>query len=121
MYVKQCCCIFKRKPDPWAFLRSNTELGEGDFFPQRHCFGNSFVVLRKVDMMGKTFSSSFVRDYRYIYFLLFFFFKGLEPHLFQYQLPLRGRMIQAFQDSLPMITDLLNNLGLNHRKNIKFV
>ena len=49
-------------------------------------------------------------------FFLIFFYKGLEPHLFQYQLPLRGRMNQAFQDSLPMITDLLNNLGLNYRQ-----
>ena len=31
-------------PDSWAFVGSNIELGEGDFFPQRHCFGNSFVT-----------------------------------------------------------------------------
>ena len=37
------------------------ELGEGDFFRQRCRFGNSFVGL-KVDVMGKTFSSSFVWD-----------------------------------------------------------
>ena len=41
---KQCCCVFKRKLDPWAFVGSNIELGEGDFFPQRHGFGNSFVA-----------------------------------------------------------------------------
>ena len=41
---KQCCCVLKRKPDPWAFLGSNIELGEGDFFPQRRRFGNAFVV-----------------------------------------------------------------------------
>ena len=41
---KQCCCVLKRKPDPWAFLGSNIELGEGDFFPQRRPFGNTFVV-----------------------------------------------------------------------------
>ena len=34
----------KRKPDPWAFVGSNIELGEGDFFPQRRRLGNSFVV-----------------------------------------------------------------------------
>ena len=41
---KQCCCVFKRKPDPWAFVESNIELGEGVFFPQRCRFGNSFVA-----------------------------------------------------------------------------
>ena len=41
---KQCCCVFKRKPDPWAFVGSNIELGEGVFFPQRRRFGNSFVA-----------------------------------------------------------------------------
>ena len=41
---KQCCCVFKRKPDPWAFVGSNFELGEGVFFMQSHWFGNSFVV-----------------------------------------------------------------------------
>ena len=35
---------FKRKPDPWAFVGSNIELGEGVFFPQRRRFGNSFVA-----------------------------------------------------------------------------
>ena len=59
---KQCCCVFKRKPDPWAFVGSNIESGEGVFFPQRRRFGNSFVAERKVDMMGEPFSSSFVRD-----------------------------------------------------------
>ena len=58
---KQCCCVFKRKPDPWAFVGSNIELGEGVFFPQRRRL--EIVLLRgKVDMMGKTFSSSVVRD-----------------------------------------------------------
>ena len=41
---KQCCCVFKRKPDPWAFVGSNIESGEGVFFPQRRRFGNSFVA-----------------------------------------------------------------------------
>ena len=41
---KQCCCVFKKKPDPWTFVGSNIELGEGVFFPQRHRFGNSFVT-----------------------------------------------------------------------------
>ena len=41
---KQCCCVFKRKPDPWAFVGSNIELGEGVFFPQRRRFRNSFVA-----------------------------------------------------------------------------
>ena len=41
---KQCCCVFKRKPYPWAFVESNIELGEGVFFPQRCRFGNSFVA-----------------------------------------------------------------------------
>ena len=41
---KQCCCVFKRKPDPWAFVGSNIELGEGVFFRQRRRFGNSFVA-----------------------------------------------------------------------------
>ena len=41
---KQCCRVFKRKPDPWAFVGSNIELGEGVFFPQRRRFGNSFVA-----------------------------------------------------------------------------
>ena len=41
---KQCCCVFKRKPDPWAFVGSNIELGQGVFFPQRRRFGNSFVA-----------------------------------------------------------------------------
>ena len=41
---KQCCCVFKRKPDPWAFVASNIELGEGVFFMQRRPFGNSFVA-----------------------------------------------------------------------------
>ena len=59
---KQCCCVFKRKPDPWEFLGSNIESEEGVFFPQRRRFGNSSVAERKVDMMGKPFSSSFVRD-----------------------------------------------------------
>ena len=36
--------VFERKPDPWAFVGSNIELGEGDFFPQRRYFGNSFVA-----------------------------------------------------------------------------
>ena len=40
---KQCCCVFKRKPDSSAFVGSNIELGEGDFFPRSRCFGNSFV------------------------------------------------------------------------------
>ena len=31
---KQCCCVFKRKPDAWAFVGSNIELGEGVFSPQ---------------------------------------------------------------------------------------
>ena len=58
---KQCCCVFKRKPDPWVFEGSNIELGEGVFFPQRRCL-EIVLLRRKVDMMGKTFSSSFVRD-----------------------------------------------------------
>ena len=37
-----CCYVFKRKPDPWAFVGSNIELGEGVFFAQRRRFGNSF-------------------------------------------------------------------------------
>ena len=41
---KQCCCVFKRKPDPWAFVGSNIELGEGVFFLQRRRFENSFVA-----------------------------------------------------------------------------
>ena len=41
---KQCCCVFKRKPVPWAFVGSNIELGEGVFIPQRRRFGNSFVA-----------------------------------------------------------------------------
>ena len=41
---KQCCCVFKRKPDPWAFVGSNIGLGEGVFLPQRRRFGNSFVA-----------------------------------------------------------------------------
>ena len=60
---KQCRCVFKRKPDPLAFVGSNIELGEGVFSPQ--C-----VVL---DMMGKTFSSNFVRDCR---LQLFFIWSG---------------------------------------------
>lgn len=32
------------RPDSWAFVGSNIEVGEGDFFLQRHCFGNSFVT-----------------------------------------------------------------------------
>ena len=55
---KQCCCVLKRKPDPWVFVGSNSELGEGDFFPQRHRL-KIVLLCRKVDMMGKTFSSSF--------------------------------------------------------------
>ena len=38
------CYVFKRKPDPWAFVGSNIELREGDFFPQRCHFGNSIVA-----------------------------------------------------------------------------
>ena len=34
----------KKKPDPWAFVGSNIELGEGLFFPQRRHSGNSFVA-----------------------------------------------------------------------------
>ena len=41
---KQCCCVFKRKRDPWAFVGSNIELGEGVFFPQRRRFRNTFVA-----------------------------------------------------------------------------
>ena len=49
---KQCCCVFKRRPDPWAFVGSNIELGEGVFFPQRRRL--EIVLLRgKVDVMGK--------------------------------------------------------------------
>ena len=33
---KQCCCVFKRKPDPWAFVGSNFGLGEGVIFTQSH-------------------------------------------------------------------------------------
>ena len=32
------------RPDSWAFVGSNIEVGERDFFLQRHCFGNSFVT-----------------------------------------------------------------------------
>ena len=42
-------------------MGSNIELGEGVFFSQRRRFGR-VLLRRKVDMMGKTFSSSFVRD-----------------------------------------------------------
>ena len=42
-------------------MGSNIELGEGVFFPQRRRL-EIVLLLRKVDMMGKTFSSSFVRD-----------------------------------------------------------
>ena len=42
--LKAMFCVFKRKPDPWAFVGSNIELGEGVFFPQRRRFGNSFVA-----------------------------------------------------------------------------
>ena len=56
-------CVLKRKPDPWAFVGSNIELGEGVFSPQ--CVVLEIVLLRrKVDMVGKTFSSSFVWDCR---------------------------------------------------------
>ena len=41
---KQCCCVFKKKPGPWALVGSNIELGEGVFFPQTRPFGNSFVA-----------------------------------------------------------------------------
>ena len=41
----QCCGVLKRKPDPWAFLGSNIELGEEDFFPQRRRLGNTFIVI----------------------------------------------------------------------------
>ena len=41
---KQCCCVFKRKPDPWVLVGSNIELGERVFFPQRCRFRNSFVA-----------------------------------------------------------------------------
>ena len=41
---KQCFCIFKRKPDPWAFVGRNIHLSEGNFFPQSRRFGNSFVA-----------------------------------------------------------------------------
>ena len=33
---KRCCCVFKRKPDPWVFVGSNFELGKGVFFTQSH-------------------------------------------------------------------------------------
>ena len=56
-----CCCVFKRKPDPWAFVGSNIELGEGVFFPSFGVVLEIVLLRRKVDMMGKTFSSSFVR------------------------------------------------------------
>ena len=42
-------------------MGSNIELGEGVFFPQRRRL-EIVLLLRKVDMMGKTFSSSFIRD-----------------------------------------------------------
>ena len=42
-------------------MGSNIELGEGVFFPQRRVL-EIVLLRRKVDMMGKTFSSSFVRD-----------------------------------------------------------
>ena len=69
---KQCCCVFKRKPEPWAFVGSNIELGEGDFSPQ-YVVLEIVLLRRKVDMMGKTFSSSFVRDWR---LQLFFIWSG---------------------------------------------
>ena len=53
-------CI-QKKPDPWAFVGNNIELEEGDSF--RNGVVLKIVLLRrKVDMMGKTFSSSFAKD-----------------------------------------------------------
>ena len=34
-------CLQKKA---WIFVGSNIELGEGDFFLQSRCFGNSFVA-----------------------------------------------------------------------------
>ena len=53
-YTHMCPCVLLKsgfffmlciqKSDPWACVGSNIELGEGDFFPQRRRFGNSFVA-----------------------------------------------------------------------------
>ena len=46
-------------------MGSNIELGEGVFFPSFGVVLEIVLLRRKVDMMGKTFSSSFVRDCRF--------------------------------------------------------
>ena len=58
---KQCCYVFKRKPGPWAFVGGNIELGEGVSF-RKGVVLEIVLLCRKVDMMGKPFSSSFVWD-----------------------------------------------------------
>ena len=80
---KQCCCVFKGKPDPWAFVGSNIELGEGFFF-RKGVVLEIVLLRRKVYMMGKTFSSSFVRDCsisRLFFFSLFHFLKQMVSTL----------------------------------------
>ena len=47
---------------PGHLKEATLNWGKGMSFRKRCRFGNSFVACRKADMMGKTFSSSFVRD-----------------------------------------------------------
>ena len=61
-------------------MRSNIELGEGFFFFRKGVVLEIVLLRRKVHMMGKTFSSSFVRDCsitRLFFFSLFRFLKQM--------------------------------------------
>ena len=67
---KECCCVFKRKRYPWTIVRSNIKLGGGRGgvewgFSLRRAVDLEIILLRKVVCIyEKTFSSSFVRDFR---------------------------------------------------------
>ena len=59
---KQCCCVFRRKPGPSAFVGSNIELGKVISFHK--AAGLEIVLFRRiVHIMGKTLSKRFVQDY----------------------------------------------------------
>ena len=58
---KQCCCVFKRKPDPGRLQEATLDWGKGLYL--RKAIDLETVLLRKVVRINKkTFSSSFVRD-----------------------------------------------------------
>ena len=54
--------MFKRKPDPSAFVGSNIELGRKGISFDKAAVLEIVLFRRIVYIMGKTFSSSFVQD-----------------------------------------------------------